>query len=335
MIEQRRSEEASILTKQGSAQESRNPTREACGVRSACCRFRTGKEPANHAKHTKRHSRSCRSRVASGLIPQSESGSKLTALQTLREMRTPDKSSHLLSVLASSLLFCWLALGAGAEEVFIRANQIGYRSQDVKIGVAFAKSPLPDAFAVVAADTEQVRFEGKAKPIGGVKWGQFDNHAEVDFSAFKTPGRYVLRVGQSQSLPFTISPTAYGELPDELLEFMREQRCGYNPWLDAVCHPFDGRTAYGPLTNGTYLDARGGWHDAADLLKYLLTSGNATAQLLLAYELSPKSKVQSPKSESGSPQSTVHNPEAPGGIFADRVNALGQAGGNGIPDVSR
>ena len=33
---------------------------------------------------------------------------------------------------------------------------------------------------------------------------------------------------------------------------------------------------------------RGGWHDAGDLLKYLLTSGNATAQMLLAYRLGPK-----------------------------------------------
>jgi hypothetical protein len=48
---------------------------------------------------------------------------------------------------------------------------------------------------------------------------------------------------------------------------VRQQRRGYNCWLDAVCHPFDGPTAYEPLTNGTYLDARGGWHDAADLLK--------------------------------------------------------------------
>ena len=137
-----------------------------------------------------------------------------------------------------------------------------------------------------------------------MKWGQFENHVELDFSALKTPGRYVLRVGESKSLPFTIGAAAYGELPDQLLEFMREQRCGYNPWLGAVCHPFDGRTAYGPLTNGTYLDARGGWHDAADLLKYLLTSGNATAQMLLAYELgSPESEVRSPKSEVQGPRS--------------------------------
>jgi hypothetical protein len=66
------------------------------------------------------------------------------------------------------------------------------------------------------------------------------------------------------------------------------------------------------LTNGTYLDVRGGWHDAADLLKYLLTSGNATAQMLLAYELGRNKK----------------NP-----IFADAVTNLGQPGTNGLPDI--
>lgn len=101
-------------------------------------------------------------------------------------------------------------------------------------------------------------------------------------------------------------------MPGWLLEYMRQQRCGYNPWLDAKCHQTDGRTAYGPLPEGTQIDAVGGWHDAGDLLKYLLTSCNATAQMLLAYEL-------------------------PGGSRAawleDRVNALGQPGANGIADL--
>ena len=131
------------------------------------------------------------------------------------------------------------------------ANQLGYGLRNAKIAVAFSQSALPPAFSVVETDGQKVAFEGKAKPVTGVKWGQFENHAELDFSALKAPGRYVFRVGESQSLPFTIGAAAYGELPDQLLEFMREQRCGYNPWLDAVCHPFDGRTAYGPLTNGT------------------------------------------------------------------------------------
>jgi hypothetical protein len=89
---------------------------------------------------------------------------------------------------------------------------------------------------------------------------------------------------------------------------MRQQRCGYNPWLATNCHQFDGRTAYGPLTNGSVIDVRGGWHDAGDLLKYLLTSGNATAQMLLAHQLRR-------------------------GPAPDRVDALGQPGTNGIPDL--
>jgi hypothetical protein len=207
-----------------------------------------------------------------------------------------------------------------AQDCFIRANQLGYRSQDTKIAIAFGKTPLPSAFALVTAEVEKFAFEGKSQPILGVTWGQFEHHAELDFSSFKRPGRYRVRIGEAKSLPFTIGPSGYAELPDQLLEFMREQRCGYNPWLDAVCHPFDGRAAYGPLTNGTYLDARGGWHDAADLLKYLLTSGNATAQLLLAYQF------QIPKPPAAPPG----NKQA---VFGDRVNGLGQPGANGIPDV--
>jgi endoglucanase len=228
---------------------------------------------------------------------------------------------------AVGILLANLAL-LQAEEVFIRASQVGYRPQDTKIAIAFAKSVPPDSFALVAADSGNVVFAGRAKPVIGVRWGGFENHAELDFSPLKTPGRYTVRVGESHSLPFTIGADAYGEIPAQLLEFMREQRCGYNPWLDAVCHPFDGRTAYGPLTNGTYLDARGGWHDAADLLKYLLTSGNATAQMLLAYQM-------------GSPQPTVHSPQSRGGarasqgsgVMSDQVNALGQPYPNGIPDL--
>ena len=200
-------------------------------------------------------------------------------LKELNGLNEVKRCCALLLMLSASV--AWLR----ADDIFIRANQAGYRPQDAKIAIAFGKSALPDWFAVVAADTEIAVFAGKARPVTGVSWGGFENHVELDFTPLKRPGRYALQVGDSKSLPFTVGAGVYGELPGQLLEFMREQRCGYNPWLDAVCHPFDGRTAYGPLTNGTYLDARGGWHDAADLLKYLLTSGNATAQMLLAYEL--------------------------------------------------
>ena len=209
-----------------------------------------------------------------------------------------------------------LPLSAAAETVFVRANQVGYRPRDVKVGISFSTAPLPARFAVAEAAGGRVVFRGMARRAGGGPWATFGHHAELDFSTLATPGRYVLCIGESFSLPFSIGDDVYSELPDALLEFMRQRRCGYNPWLGASCHALDGRTAYGSLPAGTTLDAAGGWHDAADLLKYLLTSSNATAQMLVAYLVGGSFAAR------------------PGGpVFSDRVDARGDEGGNGIPDL--
>jgi endoglucanase len=199
-----------------------------------------------------------------------------------------------------------------SSSLHVRVNQLGYKRSEPKLALAFSKASLPGKFSVVEAQTQRVAFEGRVKPVTG-KWGQFEYHAELDFSPLKQVGRYFIRLEETSAPQFEIGDSTYHKLPDYLLEFMRQQRCGYNPWLDAVCHPFDGRTVYGPLPAGTFLNASGGWHDAGDLLKYLLTSSNATAQLLLAYHLSEIS-------------SREH-------LFKDRFNGLGQPGANGLPDV--
>ena len=201
------------------------------------------------------------------------------------------------------------------QQTFIRVNQLGYRPADPKSAIALGHEPLPQKFVVIDAVTGRIVFEGVAKPVSG-RWGQFDYHADLDFSPLQRSGKYSVRLGDAHSSQFEISATVYTELPDQLLEFMREQRCGYNPFVNAVCHSFDGRTAYGPLPAGTYIDARGGWHDAGDLLKYLLTSSNATAQMLLAYQL---------QKQNG------HGMHAR--IFRDDFNSLGQPGANGSADV--
>jgi hypothetical protein len=233
-----------------------------------------------------------------------------------KEFAAPGQKLGNVCFLASGLA-CLFATGLNAQQTFIRANQIGYSANARKNAIAFSGSPLNGSFKLIEATSGKSVFEGNLKPIEGVKWGTNEHHAELDFSRFNKEGRYELQIGDERSLPFEIRKHAYCELPDELLAFMREQRCGYNPWLDAVCHPCDGRTAFGPHTNGTYLDARGGWHDAADLLKYLLTSGNATAQMLLAYEAK--------SSKSGKVRDQF--PET------DQVNSLGQPGTNGVPDI--
>jgi endoglucanase len=213
---------------------------------------------------------------------------------------------------------------AAAEEIFIRANQVGYFVGAPKLAVAFSHAPLPEDFTVIGA-SNQVWFHGKTKPITNATWGQFSNHVELDFSKFYTRGHFVLKVGATQSLPVHIRGEPDYESVAHLLEFMRQQRCGFNPWLNTNCHQADGRTAYGPLTNGTPRDARGGWHDAGDLLKYLLTSGNATAQMLLAYELSPKHRyAESTRAN----HARLHNA---GPVV--HVDAVGLPGTNGVPDI--
>src|SRR5665213_4417909 len=158
-----------------------------------------------------------------------------------------------------------------ATAAFIRVNQLGYPAQDVKTAIVFGDEPIAGKFEIAKADDGAVIWRGKTKPIRQGTWGKIAHHAECDFSNFKNSGRYILRVGAARSVPFTIGNDIYAALPDELLEFMREQRCGYNPFLDQTCHQLDGRTAYGPAPNGTFLNCSGGWHDAGDLLKYLLT----------------------------------------------------------------
>jgi hypothetical protein len=74
----------------------------------------------------------------------------------------------------------------------------------------------------------------------------------------------------------------------------------------------------GTLSPGSYVDARGGWHDAGDQLKYLLTGSNATAQMLLAYQMASKPGTSNERGAQ---------------CFADRFNALGQPRPNGLPDV--
>ncbi len=212
------------------------------------------------------------------------------------------------------LCAAWIAILAAAsaqagDPVHLRANQIGYRPDEHKVAVAFSNDPVEGNFSLVDADGE-AQLTAPVVPNQAGGWGCFEHYYRLDFTEFDQPGRYRIRVDATGELsrPFTIGPAAYGDSVEELLRFMRQQRCGFNPTLDCVCHQRDGRTAYGPRPEGTFIDASGGWHDAGDQLKYLITGSYATAHMLLAYELEPTK-------------------------FDDRVDRLGHPRPNGVPDV--
>ena len=227
-------------------------------------------------------------------------------------MKNRVKKFVLLLVFCTALLVCTPAAD-GQSVLFIRVNEVGFRLNDVKTAIAFGHEPLPSDFRLLDPTSGSVAFTGKVVRLNGT-WGEFAHHAELNFSQLRKEGKYVIELGSRRSSEFAIERDIDRDIPDQLLEFMRQQRCGYNPYVDAVCHAFDGRTAYGPLPPGSYIDASGGWHDAGDQLKYLLTSSNATAQMLLAYELAtelPRKHIR----------------------FVDRFNSLGQPGANGIVDL--
>jgi len=92
------------------------------------------------------------------------------------------------------------------------------------------------------------------------------------------------------------------------LNYMRQQRSGFNPFLNDSCHTRDGYIIYHPTLDSTHIDVSGGWHDASDYLQYVTTSANAVFQMLFAYQENPKA-------------------------FGDRFNAAGVPGANGIPDI--
>src|ERR1035437_7854058 len=150
-----------------------------------------------------------------------------------------------LLLAAAALAIALPGAAASNTDLYIRINQVGYRPADTKIAMAFSTSPIGASFSIYPAwpvsSHSKAAYEGKLAVIEGVSWGKWTQHVELDFSKFRKPGRYVLRMGEASSPVFAIDNKVYEPLPDQLLEFMREQQCGYNPWLSKPCHTNDAR----------------------------------------------------------------------------------------------
>src|ERR1017187_1413532 len=113
-----------------------------------------------------------------------------------------------LSLAAAALAIALHGAAASDTNLYIRVNQVGYRPDDTKIALAFSTSPIGPAFSIYAAGSTsadaKAAYEGKVTAIEGVTWGKWIQHAELAFSKFKQPGRFVLRVGGASSPVFAI-----------------------------------------------------------------------------------------------------------------------------------
>ncbi len=206
------------------------------------------------------------------------------------------------------LLFGAFTISSQAQPaVGIRVNLQGYPTNMPKKALILSKEALDDPIMVLKDEKGETVIEYKCTSHGE-PWAPFTHYYIADFSDFQKKGKYYfeLKEGRIRSRSFTIG--AYPKWQEDVVGFIRTQRCGFNPYTKEFCHQKDGLSFFGKRLDSTRIDATGGWHDAGDQLKYLITSSNTTARLLMAYQMKPDS-------------------------FHDKVNARGLQGANELPDV--
>jgi hypothetical protein len=189
----------------------------------------------------------------------------------------------LLAAIALLIVITSASFSNNEEQTWIRINQLGYTPAGKKVAVWGCKEDRKiTAFQLVDSATGKVVFNGKSGKAFGA-YGPFTQTYRLDFSGYNKQGTYYLKTGNIQSPFFKIGADVYKGTADFALRYMRQQRCGFNPFLKDSCHTFDGYTLYGPMQDSTHIDATGGWHDASDYLQYVTTSANAIYHLLMAY----------------------------------------------------
>ncbi len=191
---------------------------------------------------------------------------------------------------------------------WIRINQLGYLPQSVKVAVFIStEEKKAGSFMLRDAISDRVVFRHGSEAFKGSDWGMA-SAARLDFSLFTTEGGYYIEYCGTRSETFRISADVYEGTADYILRYMRQQRCGYNPFYGDSCHVHDGFIVDHPQRTGEIIDVRGGWHDASDYLRYVTTSANAVYQMLFAWSRNP-------------------------GVYRDDYNAAGLPGKNGIADI--
>ncbi len=206
------------------------------------------------------------------------------------------------------LLLGAFAISAQAQPaVEIRVNLAGYPVGVPKKALILSRGALNNPILILKNDKGETLQEYNCA-LHEKAWYPFSHYYTADFSDFKNVGKYYFELKESKAVSHVFTIGAYPKWQEDVVGFIRTQRCGFNPYTHEFCHQKDGLSFFGKKLDSTRIDATGGWHDAGDQLKYLITGSNTTARLLMAYQMKP-------------------------GSFRDEVDARGLPGKNELPDV--
>ncbi len=180
-----------------------------------------------------------------------------------------------------------------ADAIALKVNQVGYKPGDIKKVVATTGSAV-SAFDICDAASGKVVYSGKFDTTAvPSNCGDGDTYTG-DFSDFKDAGTYYISVsGLDDSYQFTIADDVYDNIAKEAVRMLYLQRCGCEvtselggDFAHPECHAEDARI-YG---TETFIDVKGGWHDAGDYGRYVVAGAKTIADLFLTYEESEASR---------------------------------------------
>ena len=203
-------------------------------------------------------------------------------------------------------LFVFDSYGQSDLTEEIRVNLAGYPQEMPKTALVLSNS---EGKMEVHLKTEYGKL---VKRFSGIKmeesWEPFSTYYQIDFSEIQEEGNYYLEVPGTEIKSPVFQIGAFPAWQEDVVSFIRTQRCGFNPLTEEYCHQNDGLGFFGIWPDSTKVDARGGWHDAGDQLKYLITGSNTTARLLMTFQMQPES-------------------------FIDEINEMGMPLKNELPDI--
>ena len=171
------------------------------------------------------------------------------------------------------------------NSVDCNTNQVGYLPTARKTVVIRSENPMTEFCILDEKKTEVYKGTLSEKVVS-------ENAGETvyfgDFSDFKETGTFtIVSKEDASSYPFTIANQVYDDLLKDSFRMLYLQRCGMELTSDLAgdfahpsCHN-EKATIYG---TDIKKDVSGGWHDAGDYGRYVVTGAETVEDLLLSYE---------------------------------------------------
>jgi endoglucanase len=180
-----------------------------------------------------------------------------------------------------------------APPAAVVVNQVGYFPALLKLATVRAGGSAPQAWSLVDSVGHEV--QSGQTVVAGPDTLAGDTVQIADFSSFDREGHgFALVVGSDRSYPFDISPTIYHKLKYDALTFFYQNRSGIEiampyaggpQWARPAGHLSDKSVPCAAGSGCSYrLDVSGGWYDAGDHGKYVVTGGISVWTLLNLYE---------------------------------------------------